>query len=305
MTEDSRPVDQRRFALLVYIRRSKPTMDQIIAMPAYQGINPDHVRRYAERDLQGLRESGYHINVDDNGRYLLDDSGNIHVDCTGVELGILRSLLGSKAKSSALAYAQQGVTKLLSSGMVTTSATNLTVHTPRGEEVVSIAAAIQLGRRIQFSYRGTRAAAPELYTVEPFRLEVHLGAFYLRGYQIHVEGRSSRGNRMYKLDRLHGKVKILDSALSHAFDETEETLLSPVTARVWLSRELPLIWQASDVQRCEDGYVIELRDIDRGQLYSDLMFYGLDAKLIGPKNVCREFENRLRHLAQLGEERRG
>lgn len=305
MTHDSRPVDQRRFALLVYIRRSKPTVEQIIAMPAYQGIHPQNVRRYVERDLQDLRETGYLITVDDLGRYVLDDSTNIHVDGTGIELGILQSLLGSKGKTTPFVTAQQGVTKLLSSGAVTTQAANLTVHTPRGEEAVRIAAAIQLGKRIRFTYQSASSAAPAVYTVEPFRLEVHFDVYYLRGYQVKVEGSDSHGHRVYKLDRIVGKVSVLDDDITRAWDESTPTDLAPISATVRLRRPLPLLSQATSSTRHDEGIDIELTNIDRSDLYSTLMFYGLDAELIGPPHVVKDFERRVRHLAELGRERHG
>ena len=305
MTHVSRPVDQRSFALLVYIRRSTPTMDQIIAMPAYLGIDPANVRRYVERDLQDLRETGYLITVDESERYVLDDSTNIHVDGTGVEVGILQSLLGSKGKTRPFVVAQQGVTKLLSSGAVTTQAANLTIHTPRGEEGVRIAAAIQLGKRIRFTYRAANSSEPSVYTVEPFRLEVHFDVFYLRGYQIRVEGSSSRGHRIYKLDRIQGKVTVLDDDVTGSLDDSAMTDLSPITATVRLRCPLPMLSKATSVTRDADGFEIVLTDIDRSDLYSDLMFYGLDAELIGPEHVVEDFESRVRHLAELGKEHHG
>ncbi len=307
MTYDSRPVDQRRFALLVYIRRFTPTMDKIIAMPVYQGINPAHVRRYVERDLQDLRENGYQISVDPMERYVLDDSTNIKVDGSGVELGILQSLLASKAKTTPFVVAQHGVTKLLSSGSVTSEAAGVTIHTPRGEEAVRIAAAIQLGKRIQFTYQSASSSEPALYTVEPFRLEVHYDVFYLRGYQVEVEGRSSRGHRVYKLDRIIGTVSMLDDDVSRRLDEVP-TDLSPISATVRLTRPLPLLAQATRVKHHENGIDIELANIDRSDLYSTLMFYGLEAELLGPQDVRADFESRVRHLAALdtgGEESHG
>lgn len=301
MTDVSRTPDERRFALLAFIRNATPTMADIKRLPAYVGITERNLTRYIERDLQRLRETGYVIHVDDLGRYHLDTSGNISVDCSGVELGILRSLLGAKGKTSPFIAAQHAVTKILSSGEVSSRAAHLTVHTPKGEQAVPIAAAIQRRKRIQFSYRSLHADAPSVYVVEPFRLEIHFDAYYLRGYQVATQGRSSHGYRTYKLDRIVREVTTLDDAVTHSLPDDVLSDLTPVTATVRLARPLPLMSQAAEVRRSDAGIDITLVNIDRSDLYADLMFYGLDAELTGPPDVREDFYRRVRHMADLGQ----
>ncbi|VEI12432.1 helix-turn-helix transcriptional regulator [Trueperella bialowiezensis] len=301
MTHESRTASERRFALLVCIRSMKPTIDDMMALPVYHDYAEGNRRRYVERDVQRLRHNGYPVVVDDRGRYVLDQSTNIHVDASGVELGILSSLLQAKGTTTPFVQAQHGITKLLSRGQVAQKSAHLTVHTPAGEEAVRIAAAIQMGKRISCQYTPASSATPKTYVIEPFRLEAHFDVFYLRGYQVSVNGEPRTGQRTYKLDRIDGEVEILDSDITYEFDDSADSDLAPINATVRLHRELPLIAQASSVNRHDGVIDIELTNIDRGDLYADLMFYGLDAELLGPADVRADFHRRVEHVAQLGE----
>ncbi|QOQ38841.1 helix-turn-helix transcriptional regulator [Trueperella pecoris] len=296
---ESRTVSERRFALLVLLRHARPTVREILALPAYSGIAPGNVQRYLERDLLSLRESGYNIQVDDEYRYILDDSTNIHVDGGDVEMSILRSLLGAKGKTEAFVSAQSAVTKLLSSAEASQPQARLSIHTPRGDAALKIAPAIQLGRRIAFRYQSATRSSPGRYVVDPLRLEVHFDAFYLRGFQIRG-GSGAAGERMYKLDRIAGPVTTLDERITHELDEAVVTTFTPVDAVVRTRRELPLMMRASDVRQVEGGYELTLVGIDRAHLYEDLMFYGLDAELVGPSDLKADFLARIAHLEHLG-----
>ncbi|WP_406712492.1 helix-turn-helix transcriptional regulator [Trueperella pyogenes] len=299
--KESRTVSERRFSLLVALRRGHPTIRDILAMPAYSGIAPANAQRYVERDLEELRVLGYQIDVDSEHRYILADH-NISVDGSDVEMSILRSLLATKGSSQAFVAAQSAVTKLLSSGQASGEQSHLIAHIPSGDAALAIAPALQRRRRIAFFYRSTRSMEPARYVVEPLRLEVHFDAFYLRGYQLSGGAGSAPGMRMYKLDRVEGEVTILEEAISHELDPSFVSTLSPVDAVVRISRDLPLRVQAAHVEEMGGEMELSLNGIDRAHLYEDLMFYGLDARLTGPGEVRADFISRLEHLAGLAQE---
>lgn len=296
-----RTVSERRFSLLVALRRGHLTARQMLDMPAYRELDPANGQRYLERDIQVLRESGYRIDIDAENRYILADQ-NILVDGTDVEMSILRSLLGSKATSHALAFAQSAVTKLLSSGEARAGESRLAARLPRGDAALAIAPAIQRACRIAFDYRSTSSRAASRRVVEPMRLEVHLDAFYLRGYQVSSDSGSGVGMRLFKVDRIVGKVELLDEPITHEAPASFPTTFTPVDAVVRTSRELPLASRASEVRQADGGYELILTAVDRAELYEDLFFYGLDARLVGPPELVADFEARVAHLASLGGE---
>lgn len=297
--KNERTATERRFSLLVALRRRQPTARQLLSSPAYRDLDAAHAQRYLERDLQDLRASGYRIDVDADNRYILVDQ-NILVDGTDVEMSLLRSLLGSRDASVMLASAKSAVTKLLSWGETDTEDFWLAARLPHGDCALTIAPAIQRQCRIVFEYRPTSSQVPTRRVVEPMRLEIHLDAFYLRGYQVSSESGSGSGMRLFKLDRIAGKVEVLDEPITHDAVDAFLTTFTPVDAVVHTMRELPLASQAVQVRELDGGYELTLEGVDRAQLYEELFFYGLDARLVGPPDLTADFEGRVAHLARLG-----
>lgn len=313
----SRSAKERRFALLTKLATDGATFDQIRSLPAYQRADVDEPAdsaaqeaayaaqtRMIERDIESLRASGNTIVVTATGdkeQYRLDTSTNIEIDGSDVDMTVLRQILNSKSVDGPELFAQSGVQKLLSSGDLTGDVSPYTLSVPRGDQAVAIAPAISLRRQISFSYASTRRTGPVQYVTEPWRLEVHFGAFYLRAHQVSVAGVPEPGTRMFKVDRIVGKVKVLDTpAMSDMIDDASSEL-EPVSATVIVSEpDMPLAQRGTIEDRRGDGVVVQLKNVDRAELFDDLMFHGADARLIGPLALVDEFRSRLQHLARLG-----
>lgn len=307
--QESNNVGERRFTLLTRLAAGPATIDQIKEIPAYaqeaQRLTDASLQRNIERDIETLRTSGHNVvNVGADGdyRYYLDDSRNVPVDGIGMDLTLLRHLLGYKASSDPEVFAQSGVTKLLGTGSLTDEASPYSLHVPTGEAVTEIAPAIQLGKRITFTYESASAGKLGRYVVEPWRIEVHFGAFYVRGYQVSKNSDAGDcGMRVFKLDRMSGKIQVLDDDATHPVLETESSHLHPVTARVFVAdRRLPLAMKGTVVEERDGGVVVEIDSITRVDLFDDLIFHGRQATLLGPDDVAEEFAHRIDHLASLG-----
>lgn len=303
----TRSAGERRFTLLTKLAYGAVTMSQIRKIPAYSADkNWETLTRTIERDIEILRKSGYAIHVEQRGDeyiYRLDDSSNIQVDATGLDVTLLRYLLGSKQVAGPAVFAQSGVTKLLSSADLSETSNYYAVSVPRGDLAVDIAPAIQLGRRIEFSYQSTSARQPARYVVEPWRLEVHFNAFYLRAFLVRKDtDRKKQGVRLFKVDRIVGKITILDEVVSAPIIPDESSKLVPVDAVIELqSAELPLARKGTKIEPRADHCVVTVEGIEVGDLYEDLIFHGESAQLIGPPSLVEDYETRLAHLQKLGE----
>lgn len=303
----TRSAGERRFTLLTTLAYGAVTMSEIKRIPAYESDkNPAALNRTIERDIEILRKSGYTIHVEQRGDeylYRLDESSNIELDAAGLDVTLLRFLLGSKQVAGPAVFAQSGITKLLGSADLSESANYYSVSVPQGDVAVDIAPAIQLGRRIEFSYRSTNAQEPARYVVEPWRLEVHFNAFYLRAYLIRKNrDQTTQGVRLFKVDRITSKVTILDETMSAPVFNDDSIELVPVDAVIELqSTELPLARKATRIVQRDRGYEARIEGIEVGDLYDDLIFHGESARLIGPQPLVDDYNKRLAHLGKLGD----
>lgn len=305
--KDSVSVHERRFTLLTRLVEGPATIDDIKRIPVYTDFGTESaLMRTIERDIETLRASGHNVvnrGAEDDYRYRLDTSGNISVDGTGIDLTLLHHLLANKGASQAEVFAQSGVTKLLSTGSVTGQSSPYSLHIPSGESVTVMASAIQLKKRVVFTYESASTTEPATYMLEPRRLEVHYGSFYIRGYQIEKNGdKTVQGIRVFKLDRIHGEVEITDDDSTHDVSETESEYLAPVTVRVAVDDErLPLAMKGEILGRDAAGEItVEISGITRADLYDDLVFHAGHARIVSPNEVARDFQRHLNHLAAIG-----
>lgn len=304
--KDGRGVSERRFTLLTRLALGAVTLDDMKSIPAYAeladgDISAESVQRLIERDIETLRDSGYTVLVSNDGygpTYRLDDSSNIRIDGTGIDLSLLHHLLRRKARSESLAFAQSGVTKLLSTGSADGSPSPYSLHIPDGASVTDIASAVQLGKRVAFTYESASSAGPADYVVEPLQIVVHFGSFYVRAWQVSKDGdHDAAGPRIFKLTRVTGSVTILDDDATHSLTSDASDHLRPVTVELEVDDDrLPLAMKG----RHRSGHV-ELVDVMRTDLYDDLIFHGPHARIVSPPEVAEDFANRLAHLAKLGQ----
>ncbi|MFY9262967.1 MAG: WYL domain-containing protein [Actinomycetaceae bacterium] len=300
--------DERRFALLTALSLRPHTAEQIFALPAFnrEGISEAAAEKELVRDIEVLRSSGHRITNTGapDYQYVLDNSGNIPVDGTGMDLSLVRYLLKYRSADGLGAFAQQGVTKLLSSGEYSDDISPYTLHVPTGEAVTDIAPAIQLGKRIQFDYSSASTSKPARYLVEPWQIQVHFGAFYLLGHLVARNGDpTENGTRTFKLDRVCSPVTVLDEDCVHPVTDAQIEL-APVNARVFLTDPtLPLAQRGRVLAQRDGGVEIELIGMERTDLFDDLIFHGTAAQLLGPDELREEYVSRLRHLVHLNPRR--
>lgn len=283
-------------------------MSEILALPAYRAAQdlatPEKI---VERDVAQLRESGQNVVVvqigQGNYEYRLDLSGNVTIEVPpGVSTWLVRALV-SLSKTTPDMFAQSGVQKLLSDSgyrdfSEQAAASLFDLRVPSGESVIPIATAIQRRRCIEFSYyplSGDQAS----YQVEPWGIEVRGSAFYLRGWLRAKNGVPESGVRTYKLDRVRGKVTELEEEITQT-PQRVPSLLTPVDAKVWLRADIPLVERGIVLDTDGDWKLVKLLQVDRADLFSDLVFYGKNMRLVGPEELVAEYLKRLAHIKKLG-----
>ena len=242
-------------------------------VPGYVG-NPGAVTRTFERDIEGLREAGFTIEVvgDDPPRYRIDHSSfsstDLHVTSEQVDLIIKGASAwerGSGAFVHSIINKVAGCADLPVGKWVPQASYNLEA----GTNLQSLLTAINDDQPIEFDYASRKAV--ETREVAPLRLIARRQALYLWGLDL-----NRWDERLFRLTRFRSDVRPLGepgsvSAADHltgGFDE-DRFLVEPVLA---VSKdEAPGAWAASkpfptrqleslpvSVQDLPDGFELRL-----------------------------------------------
>lgn len=226
--------EERRFTLLTLLSRAPASAIEIAQLPAYAGKSGKALQRMIERDIQTLRDSGNTITVDENYRYRVDESRQIVIDVSGLDVSILRRILGTKRRNNVEAFAQFGAAKVLGSGTISDKITPYRLNVPNGESVIDVARAMSEHRRMRFRYH--RSTSVTQYILEPWQVTVHFGAFYVHGAVVERDGIQVDGQiRTFKLSRIESKVEVLDQACTLPVTDQVDSELAPVDIVLFVS----------------------------------------------------------------------
>ncbi|USR78630.1 helix-turn-helix transcriptional regulator [Arcanobacterium pinnipediorum] len=291
--------EERRFTLLTLLSRQRATIDQIAQLPAYRGHHGIAQQRLIERDIQILRESGTVVRVDKDYRYSVDTSHRIAVDLQDLDLTILRRLLGTKRRNNVEAFAQYAATKALGQGIVTDKMSAYKLKVPYGDSVVDIAQA--LGQHTQISFTYTKRDENINYIVEPWRIEVHFGAFYMVAAVIERDGSPVAGDaRTFKLSRIVGKVIMLDSPVTIERKDNFDSTLSPVDIEVFVADPaMPLAQRGQIIAHHDGGVIVRFPAADRWDIVDDVLFHADAARIVAPAWLRDDVNQRIDHVHEV------
>ncbi|MBN8883604.1 MAG: WYL domain-containing protein [Salana multivorans] len=220
---------ERLFDLVIALRNARAPMSRAQIRSGVNGYheaeNDAAFERMFERDKVALRELGiplltitgdahgdeygYRIDVSD---YDLPPS-----ELTPEEIGVLGAAAQVWDGADRASPARRGLTKLLAVAPASTDplAGRLRLPTP-DEQFDALLAAISQRRLVTFAYRAAHSGATQERVVEPWRLLVSGGAWYLQGYD-----RVRAGERLFRLSRVAGGVRVLPP------DESERQPVGP------------------------------------------------------------------------------
>ncbi|ADH92590.1 WYL domain-containing protein [Arcanobacterium haemolyticum] len=295
----STSVEERRFTLLTLLSREPATSAQIGLLPAYRAHTGVALQRMIERDIQTLRLSGHVIVVDSEYRYRVDDSAKIRLDVTGVDVTAIRRILGTKRRNNVEAFAQFGATKVIGSGEVSGKVAPYRLSVPVGDSVVEVADAITVRCRIRFSY--DRQGTPVQYVVEPWRIGVHFGAFYLVGAVVSRAGCSVGAEvRTFRLSRVIGQVEVVDLPCEFPVVSEVESDLSPVDVVLLVADpRAPLARRGRVVAECDAGVLVAYEAVDRWDIVEEIVLYQGGAEIVEPAWLRDQVAERLDHAMEV------
>ncbi|WP_216452374.1 helix-turn-helix transcriptional regulator [Arcanobacterium phocae] len=296
--------EERRFTLLTLLSRSAVSAARIAELPAYREHSGIALQRVIERDIQILRQSGNVIVVDSQYRYQLDNSGTIPIDLSGVDVGALRRVLGTKRRNNVEAFAQFGATKALGNGLVSGAINPYRIKVPVGDSVVDVAQAIVARRQIRFNY--SRQGSPACYVIEPWRIEVHFGAFYVSGAVVQRNKTKADGDvRTFRLTRVIGSVRVLESAFLFDQQPTIDSDLNTIDVRLFVSDPaMPLARRGRIVDHRNGGVIVEFLAVDRWDMIDDIVFHGSAVDVLEPEWLRDDIADRLAHAQEVLDELR-
>ncbi|VDG76452.1 Uncharacterised protein [Actinobaculum suis] len=354
MSRGQREAGERQLALLESISAHPGiTRAQLLEkIPAYRSRPAGESRqRMFERDVETLRNSGYAVIVEDD-RYELSRTTPVVADVGVLGAGIIRALISALPGHDVRAgAARTGLTKMLSEAQETTPTAPARAgqapgagtaagwftqaSIPSGDEVLSLARALQTERRVSFEYE--RAPGQyRSYEFEPWSIEEHYDAFYVSGVARYADreaadkpGPQSRKfqSRTFRVDRIvTGSVRVIgpavhrraqvDSALSTGTKvelAIRRGCAAPLAARGTYLRQFSAAAPDTAPQTASGhGFemgagtaeaqiweVYEYAALPRNSLFEDLIFYGPDVQILHPQEVRQEWEARLAHVAQV------
>ncbi len=332
---ERRQRNERQLSLLAALSaRGALTKDDIRALTVYATGSDAAFGRTFERDLQQLRQAGYPIRTDSEYRYHYDGRAPLATPVSALDAGLLRSILsGLDHRSPHMSLAASGLQKLLAVAATgEANAEYLHAGIPTGENIVDLARAVQLRRRVSFEYEGTTGPKRD-YLLEPAEISVHFEAFYVSGSASHCPAVSSSDSladesqasssgetwhwRTFRVSRITaGSLRDIGKATEqHRQGTSPQGVFTAAEAIVAIRPgcAVPLAARGTPVgvgeltNTCgttkpsgEDWEYYRYSDVDRQRLFEDLFLYGRDVRLVGDDTLVAQWKRRVEHLAALG-----
>jgi proteasome accessory factor B len=302
---------------LLHTRRFLSVQEIRTAVPGYDQDTEESFRRMFERDKEELRELGIPLETGSNS-HAHDDEPGYRIARRDYELPPISlepdeaAALGLAARlwqSAPLAGATgSALLKLRAAGVEPPSAPPALEPRVGASEPAfeSALRAVQDGRAVVFTYRGSGATAPQKRSVEPWGVVSWRGRWYLVGHD------TDRGaERVFRLSRIVGTVTAVGDpgavvppegvdlralAGRMATDEPRET--ARVSLRDGAGWELRREARGSGPDPERDGWtVVELGFTDPERLADRVTGFGADAVVLSPPAAREAVVRRLRGLA--------
>ncbi|WP_124054840.1 WYL domain-containing protein [Arcanobacterium ihumii] len=313
--EDNR-TGERRITLALYLMRGKASLDDILRLPIYSAAvankSPKAARELVEKDIRILRDSGYSVEQAlspmNDYEYWVDQSSNIEVNSHGLDLSVLKGVLGHKGRTNTEQIMQSGMNKLLADAAQSQTSQAYRTNVPTGEFIGNIANALQRSQRLSFTYQSTSKQGVATYVVDPQKLHVYFDAFYFSGWEISVDGKPTGAPRIFKVDRIVSAPKTIGEQAVHdavdipdseAFQLVRATLLVKEGTAVPLRNLVSLTLSGDPHIRREGFDRLDVNGVDKHDLFDYLLFYGTDVYLESPDWLREEFLTRLRHINEM------
>lgn len=267
----------------------------------------DAFERMFERDKTTLRELGVPLitlvddaHGDDVGyRIDLEDYDMPAIDLTAEELGVLSVAAAMWEGAELDAQARRGLTKLraLAPGTAQVFAGHtLRLPLPEGHLDPLLKATTERNV-VTFSYRTARTDRMEDREVEPWRLLVRDGAWYLQAWD-----RLRHGERMFRLSRISGRVRTLpDSGDRHEIGPAPSTPQSTqsATVRVRTDHGAQLRLRAWQVEHTPLGDILTLPLGDSEELAALIAGYTDAVEVLHPTSLRDAVISRLAAVSRL------
>lgn len=217
------PAEERQVNLLLALRHTRDGMSATEIISRVSGYDPDGgdgARRMFERDKDVLRSIGVPLVVEtlagepcyrvDEDHYVLPPLRLQTEDVAVLELAASAWRDGSLPQS-----ARRALTKLLAVAPARTGqevVPDLSVDLAGQDVPAVLLTAIEERRRVSFDYLSARTGTVRHRIVEPHRLRLSEGAWYLDARDTRVvpaSGSSDDGRRVFRLARLRGEVSVV------------------------------------------------------------------------------------------------
>lgn len=266
--------------------------------------------RMFERDKVALRELGIPLltitdptHGDEYGyRIDVSDYDLPPLELTTEEIGVLGIAAQVWGAADLASPARRGLAKLLAVAPATAAQpAGQSLHLPvPDEEFETLLAAVSERRRVTFAYRAAHSGQTQARRVEPWRLLVADGAWYLHGYDLTREG-----ERQFRLSRIVGRVASEDPGSG----ESQPVGPAPASPRTRTEAELlvrpdratALRLRAESIEPdARAGYDrVLLAPGDLGDLASLVVGYADAVVVVNPPELVEAVRRRLRAVATL------
>ncbi|WP_237564332.1 helix-turn-helix transcriptional regulator [Actinomyces sp. 432] len=235
------PTEERQVNLLLALRNTASGMTKAQIIGSVAGYDPEggsSADRMFERDKDVLRELGIDITTTgqaDQARYRITEADYALPDLTlTAQQAAAVELAASAWRSGALTpAARHALTKIRAVAGVDDAADSLPdlsidlgSDVSGGQVPAELATAVRERRRVSFEYASANSGRVSARIVEPHRMRMSEGAWYLDGLD-----RASGQQRTFRLARVVGPVSVVSSA--DAFPAPEIT--APVTAQALIA----------------------------------------------------------------------
>jgi proteasome accessory factor B len=293
---------------LLSTRRYLTKEEIFSSVDGYEG-NPESRERMFERDKEELRSLGIVIEVGSNDLFFEDEIGykipfdNYEIqfdDLTSDDLSIL-GIAASLWRDQAFGESSKAALRRMHSLGIETDFEQLEFINARSDAgfylVEEINRAIEEKRKISFSYRSEKSNR----VVAPYATVFYKGFWYLIGFD-----EDQRGLRIFKLNRVEGKVKTKGKLGSYEIPEgfsaakylSENWRDQSFAAIIAIRPDRALdLRHRSEFLESKDGWDIHSKTYDSEEsLIKELLMFGDSVLLLQPVTIREKIHSRLEEI---------